>query len=93
MKSYLAIVAYRCLVAGVSKQKLDIQVMWFNAGDKDAVRDEIRASPLQSYLNSDGDTVTWELVEIFAVDEFAPNASGEEVIGFIASIDELADLV
>jgi hypothetical protein len=92
MPQFLAIVAYRCLVAGVSRHSLDVQVQWFDLPDKDAVRALIEADPISSCKNKDDDTVSWELVQIFSVEPFAPTQSGDEVVGFIASIKELADL-
>lgn len=92
MAQFLAIVAYRCLVAGVSRQSLDVKVQWFDAPDADAVCRLIQADPISSYKNSDDNTVSWELVQIFSVEPFAPTQSGDEVVGFIASIKELADL-
>lgn len=92
MPQYLAAVVYRCLVAGVRTGKPDIQVQWHNAENKQSVQETIAAQKYQSYKNSDGETVTWELVEIFAIEPFAPKHSGEEVIGFIASTQELGEL-
>jgi hypothetical protein len=31
-------------------------------------------------------------VQIFAIEPFSPSASGEEIVGFIASVEELSDL-
>lgn len=92
MPQYLAIVAYRCLVAGSRTRKLEIQVQWHDALDKSAVRASIAAEPILCYENSDGETVSWEHSEILAVEPFSPNRSGEEVAGFIASIRELKGL-
>ena len=93
MAGQLAIVAYRCLVAGLSSGSVDFQVRWFADEDADEVRRRIQGEPLHSYMNSDGEVVSWELVEIFAIEPFAPSESGEEVAGFIASTQELSDLV
>lgn len=92
MAGQLAIVAYRCLVAGLSSDSLDFQVRWFAHEDAEEIRRHIQGEPLRSYLNSDGEVVSWELVEIFAIEPFAPRESGEEVVGFIASTQELSDL-
>ena len=92
MTQYLAIVAYRCLVAGLPTDTLDIQVQWHEARDEASVRASIAADPIHSYKNSDGDTVSWELAEVMVVEPFAPKNSGEEVVGFIATTGELADL-
>jgi hypothetical protein len=92
MTQYLAIVVYRCLVAGSPEGSLDIQVRWYDARDETSVRTTIAAEPILSYKNSDGETVSWELAEVMAVEPFAPKDSGEEVIGFIASVRELTEL-
>lgn len=89
---YIAIVAYRCRIDGVPKGSLDIQAIWFEEIDPEEVRRLIHLDPIQSYENSDGDTVSWELAEVFSIEPFRPSASGEEIAGFIASIDELNDL-
>lgn len=92
MAKYLAIVAYRCLVAGSSGKSLDIQVRWFEAHNEALVRALIAEEPIQSYKNSDGGTASWELAHVFAVEPFAPTKSGEEVVGFITEAQELTDL-
>ena len=93
MAGKLAIVAYRCLVGGIRSDTLDFQVRWFDVEDAEQTRRLIQAEPFLAYKNSDDDLVTWELAQIFAIEPFSPQASGEEVIGFIASIDELTDLL
>jgi hypothetical protein len=92
MTQFLAIVVYRSLVAGVRTSKLDFQVRWFSAANEAEVRTRIEAEPLSSYIGGEGDQVLWELAEIMAVERFEPRTSGDEVIGFIAEMDELSDL-
>ena len=92
MAQYLAIVAYRCLVAGLPTGKLDIQVQWHDVDDETSVRSSIADEPIHTYNNSDGETVSWELAEVLAVEPFSPEDSGEEVVGFIASTRELTEL-
>lgn len=89
---HLAIVAYRCRVGGIAHPSLDIQAVWFEESDPDEVRRLINANLRQGYENPDGNTVTWELAEVFAIEPFETESSGEEVAGFIAEIDELNDL-
>ncbi|MEO6810954.1 MAG: hypothetical protein ABI353_17725 [Isosphaeraceae bacterium] len=93
MPQYLAIVAYRCIIAGSRRRRLDIQVQWYDAPDESAVRASIADEPIQSYENSDGEIVSWERSEVLAVEPFSPKHSGDEVVGFIASIRELKGLV
>lgn len=93
MPQYLAIATYRSLVSGVSSGRLDIQVRWFELSDEEAVRSAIESEPISRYKNSDDEAVTWELVEILQVEPFEPENSGDEVVGFIASVDELEGMV
>lgn len=92
MTEYLAIVAYRCFVSGVATGNVDVQVRWFEAKDEDTVRRLLMAEPAHSYENGDHEMVTWELVQVFAVDEFGARTSGDEVTGFITSAQELGAL-
>ncbi len=92
MPGALAIVAYRGLIAGQSCGSVDISVRWFSETDQQRIRQLVEASPSHSYRNSDGELVSWELVEILAIEAFESVEPGEEVVGFIASADELAEL-
>ena len=92
MNGSLALVAYRGLVAGVPTGRIDIQTRWFESTDIEHIRSLIQSDPIHTYKNPEGETVTWELVEIFAIEKFAPGESGEEVVGFIASTNELSQL-
>ena len=89
----LAIVAYRGLVAGQTSGSIDVSVRWFDETDEERIRKLIESESSHSYRNSDGELVSWELVSILAIEEFASTQSGEEVIGFIASADELTALI
>ncbi|WP_339747835.1 hypothetical protein [uncultured Rubinisphaera sp.] len=92
MSQFIAIVAYRCLINGISNKSLDIQVQWFNVTNIDEVRQQIWQAPICCYKNDDDETVSWELAEVFAIEPFVPEISGEEIVGFIASTEELSDL-
>ena len=92
MPGSLAIVAFRGLISGEASGSIDIQTRWFDSIDFEHVRRLIRAAPIHCYKNDDDETVSWELVEIFAIEEFTPGESGAEVVGFIVSTDELAEL-
>jgi hypothetical protein len=92
MSGHLAIVAYRALVAGIPSNSVDFQVQWFAENDAAEVRRIIEAKPFHCYSNSSDEEVCWELVEVFAIEPFNPSESGEEIVGFIASTDELSDL-
>jgi hypothetical protein len=93
MTQFLAIVAYRCFVSGEPFDSVDIQVRWFEASDEAAVQKMLDdEQPDPAYFDEDGATVTWELAQIFSIDEFGTPESGEEIAGFIASAAELAAL-
>lgn len=95
MIGHLAIVAYRSLVAGLASSTVDLQVRWFAVEDEDEVRRIIEAEPASGYLNPNGETVLREFSGILAIEKFDPGKAldhGEEMIGFIASTEELTDL-
>ncbi len=87
------IVAYRSTIEGRSLGSLDFQVRWFAESDPEKVRHAIRNESPHEYLNDAQETVRVELAEIFAVEKTTPVDSGEEVTGFVAGMDELADLL
>lgn len=92
MAGHLGIIAYRALVGGLPTGKLDIQVRWFAEDDAERIRLLIESEPLLSYQNPDDEVVSWELSGVLAIEPFEPKNSGEEVVGFIASVEELSDL-
>jgi|GEM_PF-6687687 len=92
MPQFLAIVAYRCIVGDKAHDSLDVQVQWFDVENAAVIRELINAVPIQSYKNSDDELVSWELTSILEIEPFTPQRSGDEVIGFIASTQELNDL-
>lgn len=95
MAGHLAIVAYRALVGGLPSGSVDVQVRWFADEDAGRVRRFIESEPASSYLNSDGEIVYWEFSSVLAIQVFDPGESresGEEILGFIASAEELSDL-
>ena len=93
MAGALAIIAYRGLIAGESCGSVDISVRWFVETDEERIRQLVESESSHSYRNSEGELISWELVEILAIEEISSTESGEEVVGFIASADELAALV
>jgi hypothetical protein len=92
MAGQLAIVAFRALVGGLPSGTVDIQVRWFAEKDAERVRRFIESEPASSYLNSDDEVVYWELSSVLAIEPFDPRESGEEIVGFIASAEELSGL-
>lgn len=91
-KEWLVITASRCLIDGVPAPSLDVSVHYCLAASEKEARARMSDSPGDSYRNDAGEQVTWELVEILAVEEFGRVRSGDEVVGFIAELDELTDL-
>lgn len=92
MAGQLAIVVYRSLVGEFRSKTLDVQVRWFAGSDPEEVRQLIEAEPLHAYRNPEDQLVTWELAEIMTIEPFSTHESGEEVVGFIASTEELSEL-
>jgi hypothetical protein len=95
MAGQLAIVAYRALVGGLPSGEVDIQVRGFADQDAGRVRQFIGSEPASSYLNPDDEVAHWEFSNVLAIEPFDPRQtreSGEEIIGFIASTDELSGL-
>lgn len=93
MKQFLAIAIYRCLIEGESTRSLDLQVRHFRAPSADAVRRLLGEAGPEAHKNDAGETVLWELRAIMAVEEFVEGESGDEVVGFIAEMDEFEALV
>jgi hypothetical protein len=89
MNRWLAIVAYRCEVAGVPTDSLDIQVRYFEADSAEEVKSRLYDQPDHVYAKPYGDLVTWLLACVVAVEPFSETSDGEEVVGFIARTDEL----
>ena len=89
MKSYLAIIVYRCLIAGKPDRSLDFQVKHYRAESEEKAHEAISREQHQVYKNVDGENVCWEYVETLTVEEFELPESGDEMIGFIMGVDEL----
>jgi hypothetical protein len=88
MEQSLAIVAYRCEVAGSPTESLDIQVRYFKTLSQEQIKAALRAEPVCSYTNEAGELVTWPLVRLLAVEPFSEPAHGAEVAGFITGCHE-----
>ena len=91
MDRWLAIAAYRCEVAGVPTESLDIQVRYFEAESAEEVESRLYNETESEYTNPYGQLVTWPLACVVAVEPFSQAPDGEEVIGFIARVNELVD--
>lgn len=90
MERWLAIVAYRCEVAGVPTDSIDIQVRYFEAESEDEIELQIESKPACSYENVDGELVSWPLVGVISAQPFAHEPDGGEVVGFITGCHEFA---
>jgi hypothetical protein len=82
-------VAYRCEVAGVPTDSIDIQVRYFDDPTTD-IASFLREEPVHSYLNDHDEVVTWPIVDILALQDMAQPQNGREVVGFITGCDEFA---
>lgn len=85
---WLAIVAYRCEVAGAPTDSIDIQVRYFTADCVEEIESQIRLEPIHSYTNPIGELVTWPLIGVLAADRINEQADGCEVVGFITGCHE-----
>ena len=65
---------------------------WFESTNADEIRASLIAEPFHHYLNPGNEHVCWELAEVLAIELFEPNEPGAEVIGFIASVEELTEM-
>ena len=92
MSRWLAIATYQCRIDGVVDDSVDFQVRYFDLPDESAVVSALEDEPPHTYLNGDGETVSWPLMRIFDVQALRPVASGSEVAGFVAGADVLAAL-
>ena len=92
MNSYYAMVIHRAVVAGEPTDLLDVSAYFYLAETEDEVRDLIEQEEPTSYVGGYGDDVTWRLVRVLSIDQCSRMESGAEVIGFIASNDEIVKL-
>lgn len=89
MDSLLAIVVYGCEINAQRTDSVDIQVRYFASKDILQVERRIRAEPLHSYKNDQGEVVSWPLLRVAAIESLDSPVDGAEVIGFISQISEL----
>ncbi|MCE1205379.1 MAG: hypothetical protein LWW79_12340 [Holophagaceae bacterium] len=88
MQKWLAIAAYRNEFDGAPGGSIDIRVLGFDLETEEKVRSAISNEPVTVYENDQGEQVSWKLVQILAIEEFAFPENGEELIGFIAESEE-----
>jgi len=90
VEQWLAIVAFRCEVAGKLTDSLDFQVRCLYADSLEDVEERIQSKPTVSYENDFGEMVTWPLVGVVAAEPFTEDADGKEVVGFVTGCHEFA---
>jgi hypothetical protein len=88
MERWLAIVGYRCEVAGTPTDSIDIQVRYLEAESEEEIESLLKARPICSYENMYGELVTWPLVGLLAAQPFSHEPDGSEVVGFITGCHE-----
>jgi hypothetical protein len=88
MEPSLAIAAYRCEIAGVPDDSIDIQVRYFESGSPEKIEAALRSEQVHSYPNSDGELVAWPFVRLLAVEPLTQPTNGAEVVGFITGCHE-----
>lgn len=91
MLTWLAVAVHRCEVAGVPSGNLDVRVRQFRRKRREDVDTAIAEEPTHSYQNGDGEEVTWPLAGVLAIEEVGRPADGDEVVGFIAQVNEFQD--
>jgi hypothetical protein len=87
---YLAMVAYRCQVAGEPTDSVDIQVRYFDQVTQRKVEEALRLEPPASYANERDAAVTWPLASVLAIEELGQPVNGAEIIGFVTGAHEFA---
>ena len=92
MSKWLTIAAYRCHVDGVVNGSVDFQVRYFELPSPSDVEAALRSEHPHEYKNHLGETVSWSLARILGIQGFLSMASGDEIAGFIAGIEELSAL-
>ncbi len=90
MNGILAIVAYRCEVAGEPTESIDIQVRYFESGTAREIEDRLRSEAPHSYANDRNEIVSWPLIKVLAVEPFETPTDGKEMVGFITGCNEFA---
>jgi hypothetical protein len=93
LKKWLAIAAYRCEVARVGKDIVDLQTRYFEFENECDIEPALRNAPPHSYTNEAGDIVRWLFSRLLIVWEYdrAPK-HGEEFGGVHVTADEIAAL-
>ena len=89
MGNWLAIVAYRCEVAGELTDSIDVQVRHFTAATAEEIEARVLGEACASHLNAEGATVTWPFARLLAIEPWVEPSDGAELIGFITGCREV----
>ena len=81
--SLLLIASYHCEVAGELTESIDYQVRFFATDDESEATIRLKEETPNSYMNSDGEMVTWIFSDIVALEHDPEMIDGAEIIGFI----------
>ena len=88
MSKFLAIAIYRCEVAGIPTESLDVQVRQFPQMTESDIQSFLTNEPVHSYLNSENQIVTWHFVALVELSDLENASQGQEVCGFIADASQ-----
>lgn len=92
MNRWLAVAAYQCRIDGVANGSVDFQVRYFDLPAASDVEETLRGELPHEYENDLGETVSWPLTRIFEIRCLLAMATGDEVVGFTATTEELSAL-
>ena len=87
MSYRIAIAVYRCEIAGVPSNSLDVQVRYFDNPHVD-VASFLRDEPLHTYSNDRGELVAWPFVQVLAIEDIGDPENGSEIAGFITGWEQ-----
>ena len=92
-KKYLAIVAYRCEVAGIPHDDfIDIQVKYFEFENELQIKPALLAEPSHSYLNANGEKVEWLYSDLLILHNYDKPEHGKELCGCHIGVAEIIKL-
>lgn len=92
MSRWLAVAAYQCRINGAPNGAIDFQIRYFDLPASPDVEEALRGEPLHEYENHLGETVSWPLARIFEIRCLLAMATGDEIVGFTATVEELSSL-
>jgi hypothetical protein len=88
MKGIVAIAVYRCEVAGKPTDSNDVRVRYFESGTVAEIEQRLLGEPPESYANDRGETVSWPIARIMAMEAVENPTDGAEIVGFITGCEE-----